>query len=70
MAKLALLLLRLTAISVQVGFAAAFCAELALPSSGLFGAWGSDGYNAFLGAAVLLIGAAGVSSSEQVSLCL
>lgn len=45
---------------VQVGFAVAFCAELALPTSGLFGAWNSEKYSAYLGAAAVLITSAAV----------
>ena len=46
---------------LQVGFAVAVCAEVALPSSGLFGAWGSDSYNTLLGSAAALLAGAVVS---------
>lgn len=55
--------------SAMVGFAVAVCAELALPQSGLFGAWGSDNYNTLLGASAALIAGAvilALSSKRQL----
>lgn len=51
-------------IYLQVGFAIATCAELALPTSGIFGTWGGNEANAYIGAAILLIATAAVRLVE------
>jgi hypothetical protein len=49
-------------VHLQVGFAVAVWAEIALPQGGLFGAWGSDNYNTLMGASAALIAGAVVST--------
>jgi len=50
--------------TMQVGFAVAVWAEVALPQGGLFGAWGSDNYNTLMGASAALIAGAVVSTNS------
>jgi len=51
--------------SAMVGFAVAVCAEVALPQSGLFGAWGSENYTNLIGASVALIAGAVVLAASS-----